>query len=165
MRPPASPPKIRQRPWFIPLLSGLVVTPTLETCGIRRGGSALDFDRAAHEASVKRLPARDGRFVAREDLLVPSADGAAPNPARLYRPRAADDAEDAAAKPLVVYLHGGGWCLNTGASQPWAWMCASLARERSWSVLSLDYRRAPEHAWPCAAEDVYAARGLSLIHI
>ena len=159
MKPETTPtPRIRQRPWFIPLLSGLVVNPTLKVCGIQPGSSpALDFDRAAHEASVKQLPASDGRFVSREDLLVPSADGATQNRARLFRPRAAPGAADSAPTPLVVYAHGGGWCLNTGASQPWDWMCASLARDLGWSVLSLDYRRAPEHPWPCAAEDVYAA--------
>ena len=62
MKPETTPtPRIRQRPWFIPLLSGLVVNPTLKVCGIQPGSSpALDFDRAAHEASVKQLPASDG---------------------------------------------------------------------------------------------------------
>ena len=38
--------------------------------------------------------------------------------------------------PLVVYIHGGGWCLGTAFTQSYDWMCASLSRDLNWRVLS-----------------------------
>lgn len=78
------------------------------------------------------------------DLTVP---GAWPIPARLYRP-APDE------RPLVVYFHGGGWIFGDLSSHDR--VCRRLARAADVAVLAVDYRRAPEHAWPAAVEDALA---------
>jgi acetyl esterase len=81
------------------------------------------------------------------DLTVGGAAG--PRPARLYMPRGADR------PPLVVYLHGGGFVegdLDTH-DEP----CRILCRQAGHAVLSVDYRLAPEHPFPAAAEDAVAA--------
>jgi len=72
--------------------------------------------------------------------------------ARLYRPSTAatDDL-----LPLVVYFHGGGWCIGDVASyDP---LCRQLANASGCSVLSVEYRLAPEHPFPAAIEDALLA--------
>src|ERR1700761_3880861 len=60
-------------------------------------------------------------------------------PARLYRPRPGP-------KPLVIYLHGGGFVLGSLTSHDVT--CRQLA---------LDYRLAPEHPGPAAVDDATLA--------
>jgi acetyl esterase len=55
----------------------------------------------------------------------------------------------------LVYLHGGGWVrgdLDTHDN-----VCRALCARAGCAVLSVDYRRAPEHPFPAALEDCYAA--------
>jgi len=67
--------------------------------------------------------------------------------ARLYRPSSGP-------LPLVVYLHGGGWVIGDLETHDRA--CRRLAATSRAAVLSIDYRRAPEHRWPAAVEDAVA---------
>ncbi|UIP01397.1 alpha/beta hydrolase (plasmid) [Halobaculum sp. CBA1158] len=69
--------------------------------------------------------------------------------ARLYRPEADGPV------PTVVFLHGGGFVLGSIATHDW--LCRHLVRESGCNVLSIDYRLAPEHPFPAAVEDAYAA--------
>jgi acetyl esterase len=69
-------------------------------------------------------------------------------PARFY----ADGPDDA---PVLLYAHGGGWVL--GDLDTHDGLCRWLARDTGWSVLAVDYRRAPEHPWPAAVDDVERA--------
>ena len=69
---------------------------------------------------------------------------------RCYRPAAASGP-----LPLVVNLHGGGWVL--GSLEGSDWLCSSVAAAAASVVVSVDYRLAPSHRWPAAAEDCYAA--------
>ena len=82
-----------------------------------------------------------------EDLTIPGPGGDIP--ARLYSP-AADGV-----LPVVVYFHGGGWCIGNITSHDG--VCRKLATGSGLTVVSIDYRLAPEHKFPCAAEDCYAA--------
>ena len=74
---------------------------------------------------------------------------AGPIPARFYRMR-----EDGLL-PLLVYFHGGGWVI--GSLETHDGVCRDLAAKAGCAVLSVDYRLAPEHRYPAAAEDSYAA--------
>ncbi|MFJ9743666.1 alpha/beta hydrolase [Streptomyces sp. NPDC101166] len=64
---------------------------------------------------------------------------------RCYRP------SFAAERPAVIYFHGGGFVVGTlnGVDD----VCRSLCVEADCVVISVDYRRAPEHAFPAAADD------------
>lgn len=79
---------------------------------------------------------------------VAGADGDLP--VRIYRaPNTGSDA------PLIVYFHGGGWTI--GSPQQYDWLCTSLAEDVGAVVVSVDYRKAPEHPAPAAAEDALAS--------
>jgi acetyl esterase len=59
------------------------------------------------------------------------------------------------AKPALVYFHGGGWV--TGDIDTHEGICRTLTNAADCVVASVDYRCAPEHAFPTAVEDAYAA--------
>jgi acetyl esterase len=70
-------------------------------------------------------------------------------PVRIYH----DDPDRPA--PVVVFYHGGGWTLGTLDSI--GGVCRELARRAGCVVVSVDYRLAPEHQFPAALDDAYAA--------
>ena len=82
-----------------------------------------------------------------EDLTVPAADGT-PLPARLY-------AASHARLPVLLYLHGGGFVI--GGLETHDSLCRQLALRSGGAVMALDYRLAPEHRFPTAVDDAWAA--------
>jgi acetyl esterase len=70
-------------------------------------------------------------------------------PARLYTPG------KGTAYPLFVLLHGGGWVIGDLDSADN--MARFLCKHVPCAVLSVDYRLAPEHVFPAAVEDSFAA--------
>ncbi len=69
---------------------------------------------------------------------------------RLFDPRATRGAG-----PLVVFYHGGGFCVGSIATH--AGLAAEIARGLDLPVVSVEYRLAPEHPWPAAPDDAEAA--------
>lgn len=82
-----------------------------------------------------------------ENRRIPGPDGDIP--VRIYVP------EGRAPLPVVVYFHGGGWVICDLDSHDGA--CRSLANAARAIVVSVDYRLAPEHKFPAAPQDCYAA--------
>ena len=75
--------------------------------------------------------------------------GPVPIPIRVYRPTLDQDL------PALVYFHGGGFVIcNLDTHDR---LCRNLANASGAVVVSVDYRLAPEHKFPAAAEDAYAA--------
>jgi acetyl esterase/lipase len=72
-------------------------------------------------------------------------------PIRLYTP------SDAPSEPLpgLIYFHGGG--LIAGSLDTHDGICRSLTAASHCRVIAVDYRLAPEHPFPAAVEDAYAA--------
>lgn len=86
-----------------------------------------------------------------QDLHLPAADGT-PLPARLYGPVSPGQAGHL---PVLLYLHGGGFCI--GGLDTHDNLCRQLAARSGGAVLALDYRLAPEHPFPTAVDDAWAA--------
>ena len=99
----------------------------------------------AAAAEILDLPRAALRRV--EDIELPAADGT-PLPARLYC-----DARGRA--PAMLYLHGGGFVI--GSLETHDSLCRQLALRSGAAVLALDYRLAPEHRFPTAVDDAWAA--------
>ncbi|WP_262057265.1 alpha/beta hydrolase [Streptomyces sp. STR69] len=103
-----------------------------------RAVGAAELRRAQRVRAEARPPGPEIAHV--EDLTVGSAAGGA----RLYRPSAKGG-------PPVVFLHGGMWTIGDLESHDRA--CRRLALGAETAVLSVDFRRAPEHPWPAAVDD------------
>jgi acetyl esterase/lipase len=67
------------------------------------------------------------------------------------------DPELALGKCAILYAHGGGFVAGSRAAA--RNLCASLAHESACKLLLPEYRLAPEHPYPTALEDLYAAYG------
>jgi acetyl esterase/lipase len=81
-----------------------------------------------------------------------TVDGpAGPIPIRVYRPAG----DSATPLPVIVFIHGGGWSVRDLDSYD------GFARRHAVAanaiVVSIDYRLAPEHPYPAAVDDVWAA--------
>jgi acetyl esterase/lipase len=78
-------------------------------------------------------------------------------PVRIYRPRTERPL------PTIVYFHGGGFVV--GDLDTHEGVCRLLCRDVGAVVVSVDYRLAPEHRFPAAVDDAYAALGWVAEHI
>lgn len=130
------------------LAAGLLALPA----GVPIDWDDLSATRAARArafaAASAGQPASPG--VAREDRAVPGRDGAPAVPVRLYRPVGA-----AGPLPALLWVHGGGYVLGSVAiTDP---VAAHLAEAVGCFVVSVEYRLAPEHPFPAALGDCYAA--------
>jgi len=97
------------------------------------------------------VPAPDTAGLQIEDRTVPADPQV---PVRIYRP---DQAQGA-----IVWLHGGGFVMgDLDTEHPWA---ARLADGASAVVVSVGYRLAPEHRFPAALDDAYAALAWTAAH-
>lgn len=82
-----------------------------------------------------------------------AADGPAGSvPLRLYRPW---EVPAATALPALVFFHGGGWVI--GDLDTHDVLCRQLTAGAGISVVAVDYRLAPEHRFPAAIDDAWAA--------
>jgi acetyl esterase len=82
-----------------------------------------------------------------EDRSIPGPAGEIP--VRIYWPIAGEK------QPILLYLHGGGF--RVGDLDTHDGICRGLADLAGLLVVSVDYRLAPEHPFPAAVEDCYAA--------
>ena len=80
-----------------------------------------------------------------EDVVIARPNGGPGLAARAYRPTAVEPVG------ALLWLHGGGWCI--GDLDGFDRVCRSLCNATGASVVSVDYRLAPEHRYPAAVED------------
>jgi len=80
-------------------------------------------------------------------------------PVRVYRPRRAPG-DAAAPAPGIVFIHGGGFIIGSVETEHIGALL--VAADAGAVVVSVDYRLAPEHPYPAALHDCYAA--LSWLH-
>jgi acetyl esterase len=110
--------------------------------------SALTPQVAREAIAAQLATAQVKEPVARvEDRRIPGPAGEIP--IRVYTPAGAGPF------PLLVFFHGGGWVICNLDTHDG--LCRSLANGAGCVVVSVDYRLAPEHKFPAAPEDCYAA--------
>ncbi|MBC7545954.1 MAG: alpha/beta hydrolase [Candidatus Sericytochromatia bacterium] len=110
--------------------------------------------------AVKALLKKQGKSTAPEAVgkvenrTVPGPLG--PIPVRVYAPAGSGPF------PLLVYFHGGGWVI--GSLDGYDSSCRALTNAAQCAVVSVDYHLAPEHQFPAAHEDAYAATQYVMAH-
>jgi acetyl esterase/lipase len=120
--------------------------PTLTAAEARKQPTPAD--------AVKALLKKQGKPVAPEavakvhDRTIPTAGGAK-LPVRVYTPHGDG------ALPIIVYYHGGGFALAT--NDVYDATPRALANGAKAIVVSVEYRKAPEHKFPTAHDDAFAA--------
>jgi len=112
-------------------------------------------------AALRELFAGDGALTDDADDLAAVEEFAVPGPdddpaetdegipLRLYVPAAEPP------HPTLVFYHGGGWVV--GDLDTHDNVCRALCARADCAVVAVDYRLAPEHPFPAAVEDAYAA--------
>jgi acetyl esterase len=83
------------------------------------------------------------------DRTIPGPSG--PVPVRVYAAR------EEGPLPVLLYFHGGGWV--GGDIESYDATCRAMTNAAGCVLVSVDYRLAPEHKFPAAPEDCFAALG------
>lgn len=109
------------------------LTPELVRMGIRmQAANAADEPVPVAQVVNRTIPGPAGEL-----------------PVRIYTPAGSGPF------PALVFFHGGGWVI--GDLDTHDTLCRSLCNGAGCVVVSVDYRLAPEHKFPAAPEDCYAA--------
>ncbi|GJN04817.1 hypothetical protein PR202_ga22392 [Eleusine coracana subsp. coracana] len=114
----------------------------------RRLVSLLDPAVAASPIPRNGVASRD---IVITDPTVP------PLRARLFYPSPPPSPSSPPPLPVVVFFHGGGFAYLSASSPSYDAACRRIARHAAAAVLSVDYRRSPEHRFPAAYDDGLAA--------
>ena len=105
--------------------------------------------RALADEGMVALSGPGDPSVTATDRRVPGPGGEIP--VRVYTP------PGAGVRPVVVYLHGGGFVIGSIRSHDG--LCRDLTAATGAVLVSVEYRLAPEHRFPAAVEDSFAALG------
>lgn len=115
------------------------------------GGPALNEmePTEAREAATAlgELGGEPEEVASKVDRTIPGPAGEIP--VRIYTPAGTGPF------PAIVYFHGGGWVIGNPDTVDST--CAALTNRAGAVVVSVDYRLAPEHRFPAAVEDCFAA--------
>ncbi|XP_035542308.1 probable carboxylesterase 7 [Juglans regia] len=147
-----------------------IVVSSPSSSSPRPRSSSLDIDASSSDIAVDYSPFikiyKDGRVermvgtevvppsldrqtgVESKDVVISPETGVS---ARLYRPNTTSQTRKKL--PLLVYFHGGGFCVDTAFSPRYHRYLNSLVAEANVVAVSVDYRRAPEHPVPVAYDD------------
>jgi acetyl esterase len=104
--------------------------------------------RVLREGMMLQRPRRDEPVARVEDWTIPGPGLGVP--ARVFTPSGG-----VRPYPILVFFHGGGWVFGTLDTH--SDICRTLCHRSGSLVVSVDYRRAPEHRFPAALEDCCAA--------
>ncbi len=111
-------------------------------------GFKLVGDPVAVREMLALTPRPQGEPVASVEDRAITANGAQ-IPVRIYRPESGP-----AVKPALVWFHGGGWVIGSLDGSDFG--CRIMANASGCTVISVDYRLAPEYKFPTAVDDCLA---------
>ncbi len=103
--------------------------------------------RQVYEVGSGMLDIPGHRLARVQELQIPVRDGTS-IAARLYAP-------SQECLPVLLYFHGGGFTIGSVATHDA--LCRHLSHLAQCAVVSVDYRLAPEHKFPTAADDAWDA--------
>ena len=98
---------------------------------------------------TRRIFGKPARNITTKTFVIPVDDGKVTG--YLFEKEGSREISDLV--PLIIFYHGGGWVW--GNMDLYNIICAHLADVTGASVLSVDYRLAPQHRFPTAVEDCY----------
>jgi acetyl esterase len=123
---------------FLDLLASFGGPPLEQLPVADARGVALGMREFGHP--LQEVASVDDRAIASEGREIP---------VRVYRPSSTDRL------PALMFFHGGGFVLGDLDSHDRE--CRALANASGCVIVAVDYRRPPEHPFPAALEDCYAA--------
>ena len=103
-------------------------------------------DTLERTAAMRELGGDPEPLASVEDRVIPGPGGDLP--VRIYTPEGASGG-------CILYFHGGGWVICNLDTHDGP--CRALANLSGSTLISVDYRLAPEAKYPAAADDSYAA--------
>jgi len=123
----------------------------------------LDAAKNSGKAPVYTLPIEEARKIMYNNFVNPNRvleeidsieDSSIPciwgdMPIRIYRPNKKENNE------CFLFFHGGGFSIN--CIETHEAICRKLAKETNRTVISVEYRLAPEHKYPAGVEDAISA--------
>jgi acetyl esterase/lipase len=120
--------------------------------------TARDIPVGPNTVTEDRLPVARRRLrgvSVRMDAVYSTLPGFRPLRLDLYTP-----GNGSSARPLIIFVHGGGWTIGTKRAtanyENWPGVLASFA-SRGYAVASIEYRLSSEAPYPAAVQDVKAA--------
>ena len=113
--------------------------------GLETGGAVVS--RAYVDSRSPDMSGKPRQLARVEDRTIPGPGGAIP--IRVYAPHTGGDL------PALIFFHGGGFVVGSVESHDR--LCRIVAAEAECVVISVEYRRAPEHKFPAATDDALAA--------
>lgn len=116
--------------------------PELTAAQARKQPSAADA--AMKQMRASNIPAPPLNCDTVTKALMPGVK------ARIYTPKSGT-----APFPVIVYYHGGGWIIAT--NDTYAASAQALCEQVGAMVVSVEYRKGPEHKFPTAHDDAFAA--------
>lgn len=120
------------------------------TATVPNPGDPVDVYRAERDAYAKEINTSDAVVDSVDLISVPGPAG--PIPTRVYKPQGRTGSS---ATPVILYLHGGGWTVGGGDALDGTYRAYCAATECL--LVVPDYRLAPEHKFPAAVDDCWAA--------
>ena len=121
----------------------------MEAIGVPPMHTLSEADARARMDAMAQMMGQGETVASLEDRVIDL--GTHSLPVRIYRPEGLADGP----APTLVFYHGGGFVIGGLASHDGD--CRALANRGLCQVIAVDYRLAPEHPFPAAAEDAIAA--------
>lgn len=125
------------------------VLPKLRQVYSQFPGFRLEKDLARSRSLLSNPPSEKSELVHTSNRMIPRGDGDEML-VKIYEPveRNIDQL------PAMLWIHGGGFIM--GHPDMDDILCERFVQTANCVVVSVDYRRAPEHPYPAAIEDCYA---------
>lgn len=129
--------------------------PPLETIGVAAARQRC-IDAFCHDKpEIEITTVQDWKLDLEKNLSLPGVRNLSADlpptrvPVRFYKPAKQPGL------PILVYFHGGGYVVNNLDTHDG--ICRHLANESQCIVISAEYSKAPEHPYPAALQQCYAA--------